>query len=114
MREGRELQNGVTERPSASAPGGRGGDGAHPPVRVRPYPQPVASALAPELNFKMPIGGSLEEREGGEERESHINQKRKNEEGQESGRNFSPGADPPNGRLWRLIDVGFGCLNTKM
>ena len=54
----------------------------------------------------------MEERE--ERRESHINQKRKNEEGEESGRNFSPGADPPNGRLWRLIDVGFGCLNTKM
>ena len=56
----------------------------------------------------------MEEREGAEERESHINQKRKNEEGEDSGRNFSPGVYPLNGRLWRLIDVGFGCLNTKM
>ena len=80
MREGRELQNGVTERPSASAPGGRGGDGAHPPLRVRPYPQPVASALAPELNFKMPIGGTSEEREEHKPEEEERGEEEEEEE----------------------------------
>ena len=59
--------------------------------------------MAPELNFKMPIGGSFEEREG----ERCINQKRK-KKGKRRRRDFSPGVEPANnGRLWRLIDVGF-------